>query len=96
MTSQPVIKGRQAFTAAQANEKLSEIQYSAASDLLIILYTKAVSSCPGTLENGTLDTYHQKKIMLVTAYKCKEDGPAPLALDPETAFLMEVLIKKVR
>ena len=104
MTSQPAIKGRQAFTAAQANEELSEMQYCAARDLLIMLCTKAVGSRPGALENATLHTYHsakwdsehQKKIMLVTAHKREEDGPAPLALDPETAFLMEVFIEKVR
>ena len=33
--------------------------------------------------------------MLVTGHK-REDGPAPLALDEETAFLMEVFLDKVR
>lgn len=34
--------------------------------------------------------------MLVTAHKREEDWPAPLALDEETVFMMEVFLDKVR
>ena len=34
--------------------------------------------------------------MLVTSHKREEDGPAPSALNVETAFLMDVFIQKVR
>ena len=49
LTSQPAIKGRQAFTSAQAGDELTPTQYCAAWDLLIILCTKAVGSSPGDL-----------------------------------------------
>ena len=104
LTSQPAIKGRQAFTSAQAGDELTPTQYCAAWDLLIILCTKAVGSSPGALENATLETYssakwdseHLNKVMLVTSHKREEDGPAPSALNIETAFLMDVFIQKVR
>ena len=104
MSSDPAIKGRQAFTAAHAGDDLTLMQYSAARDLLIMLCTKAVGSHPGALKNATLQSFtsarwdqdKKHKIMLVTAHKREEDGPAPLALDEETAYIIEVFLDKVR
>ena len=61
LTSQPAIKGRQAFTSAQAGDELTPTQYCAARDLLIILCTKAVGFRPGALENATLETHSSAK-----------------------------------
>ena len=34
--------------------------------------------------------------MLVTSQKREKDGPAPIPMDADTVFLMEVFIKKLR
>lgn len=57
MSSDPAIKGRQVFTAAQAGVNLTLMQYCPARDLLIMLCTKAVGSRPGALENATLQSF---------------------------------------
>ena len=104
MNSEPALKGRHAFTAAQSGHQLTSTQYCAARDLLIMQCTKAVGPRPGPLENATLETFQtakwdadkRKKVMLVAPHKREQDGPAPLAMDSELAFLMEVFINKIR
>ena len=56
------------------------------------------------LSNATLDEYRrakwhettQKKIMLAGKHKREENGLAPLPMEPEVAYLMQVFIDKVR
>ena len=73
MNSEPALKGRQAFTSAEADKDLTVAECCAARDLLIMLCMKAVGSRLSALSNATLDEYRrakwhettQKKIMLL-------------------------------
>ena len=73
MNSEPALKGRQAFTSAEADKELTVAEYCAARDLLIMLCMKAVGCRLSALSNATLDEYRrakwhettQKEIMLL-------------------------------
>ena len=72
MNSEPALKGRQAFTSAEADKELTVAEYLD-RDLHIMLCMKAVGSRLSALSNATLDEYRrakwhettQKKIMLL-------------------------------
>ena len=107
MNLQPAVQGRQALIAAdsaKSSDTLTIKQYGAARDLLIVSLTRAVGTRPGPLENATLSMFEKarwddkkrKQVMLVTSHKREEDGPAPIPMDPDTIYLMQIFIKKLR
>lgn len=65
---------------------------------------RAVGTRPGFLENATVgmfekarwDTKKRNKVMFEPSHKREEDGPAPITMDPDTVFLMRVLVEKPR
>ena len=61
MNSEPALKGRQAFTSAEADKELTAAEYCAARDLLIMLCMKAVGCRLSALSNATLDEHRRAK-----------------------------------
>ena len=107
MNSEAATEGRKALVAAEtavSGEDLTIAQYCAARDMLIAILTRYVGARPGSLETAMLDMFakakwdekRRKKVMIVTSHKREEDGPAPIPMDADTVFLMEVFIKKLR
>ena len=107
MNSQPAVDGRQAIIAADSAESSKDLtikQYGAARDLIIVTLTRAAGTRPGPLENATLEMFEKarwddkkrKQVMIVSSHKREEDGPAPIPMDPDTIYLMQVFINKLR
>ena len=107
LTSKPAVDGRAALLAAdQADDVqgLSISQYCMARDYLIVTLTRAVGTRPAALENATLQMFNQakwddqkrKKVMLVSSHKHEEDGPAPIPMSPDTEYLMNIFVTKLR
>ena len=107
ITSKPALEGRKALMVADTAEDpddLSVAQYCAARDFLVTTLTRTVGTRPGPLENATLhmfkkaqwDDKKRVKVMLVTSHKREEDGPAPIAMGPDTVHLMQVFLDKLR
>ena len=107
MNSEAAVEGRKALIAAETAECVDDLtiaQYCAARDMLNATLTRSCAARPGSLESATLDMFakakwdeqRRKKVMLVTSHKREEDGPAPIPMDADTVFLMEVFIKKLR
>ena len=65
---------------------------------------RAVGTRPGPLKNATphmfqkatWDEKKRKLVMLVSSHKREEDGPAPIPMDLNMVFLMQVYIQKLR
>ena len=107
LTSKPAVDGRAALvTADEADdiEGLSLKQYCDVRDFLIVSLTRAIGTRPAPLENATLEMFHKanwddqkrKKVMLVSSHKREEDGSAPIPMSPETEYLMNIFISKLR
>ena len=107
LTSKPAVDGRAALLAAdqaESTEHLSIKQYCDARDFLIVTLTRAVGTRPAALENATLEMFHkakwddnkQRKVMLVSSHKREEDGTAAIPMSPETEYLVQVFINKLR
>ena len=83
---------------------LSITQYSSARDYLIVLLTREVGTRPAALENATFQMFNKakwrdqkrKKVMLVSSHKREEDGPAPISMSPDTEYLMNIFVTKLR
>ena len=107
LSSKPAVDGRAALMKAdQADdvEDLSISQYCEARDFLIVTLTRAVGTMPAALENATLkmfnkakwDDQKRKKVMLISSHKREEDGPAPIPMSPDTEYLLNIFITKLR
>ena len=42
------------------------------------------------------DDQKRKKVMLVSSHKCEQDGPAAILMNPDTEFLMNIFMTKLR
>ena len=107
LSSKPAVDGRVALLAAdqaESTEHLSIKQYCDARDFLIVTLTRAVGTRAAALENATLEMFYkakwddnkQRKVMLVSSHKREEDGPAAILMSPETEYLVEIFINKLR
>ena len=69
-----------------------------------LLLNRAVGTRPAALENATFQMFNKanwrdqkrKKVMLVSSHKREEDGPAPIPMSPDTEYLINIFITKLR
>ena len=107
MTSKPAVDGRGALFAADQADDLNDLslrQYCDARDFLIVTLTRAVGTRPAPLENATIKMFQNaqwddnkcRKVMIVSSHKRQEDGPAPIPMAPDTEYLVNTFITKLR
>ena len=107
MTSKPAVDGRAALLAADQADDLKDLSlrnYCDARDFLIVTLTRAVGTRPAPLENATIkmfqnaqwDDNKRRKVMMVSSHKRQEDGPAPIPMAPDTEYLLNTFINKLR
>lgn len=106
MTSKPAVDGQAALLAADWADDVNDLslrQYCDARDFLIVTLTRAVGTRPAPLENATIKMFQKarwdddkrRKVMLVSSHK-QEDGPAPIPMAPDTEYLVNTFIAKLR
>ena len=107
LSSKPTVDGRAALVAADQAKSIDDLsikQYVDARDLLVTTLTRAVGTRPAALENATIEMFNKaqwddgkrKKVIMVSSHKQEEDGPAPIPMSPDTEFLMNTFIEKLR
>ena len=107
LSSKPAVDGRAALVAADQAKSIDDLsikQYVDSRDLLVVTLTRAVGTRPAPLENATIEMFRKaqwddakrKKVMMVSSHKRQEDGPAPIPMSPDTEFLMNTFIEKLR
>ena len=107
LSSKPAMDGRSALVAVDEAKEIHDLsmkQYCDARNYLIVSLTRAVGTCPSALKNATLDIFRKacwddekrKKVMLVSSHKREEDGPAAIPMSPDTEYLLNVFIDKLR
>lgn len=106
MTSKPAVDGQAALLAADWADDVNDLslrQYCDARDFLIVTLTRAVGTRPAPLENATIKMFQKarwdddkrRKVMLISSHK-QEDGPAPIPMAPDTEYLVNTFIAKLR
>ena len=100
--SKPYIDGVKAIYQAREGKSLSQNEFTAARDLLLLRFATDNGTRPGPLNNAKLSDYEKaessngNRVMLISKHKRAKDGPAILGMKPDLQNLMEIYVNKIR
>ena len=100
--SKPYIEGTKAIHQAGEGKMLSQSEFIAARDLLLVRFATDNGTRPGPLNNAKMSDYEKaessegNRVMLISKHKRAKDGPAILGMKPDLQNLMDIYVDKIR